>query len=112
MKPSNRIRVKKRVRRSVSGTESKPRLTVFKSNKEVYAQLINDAVGQTVASASSRELKAKGPKVDISKEVGKSLAEKAKASGISEIKFDRNGYRYHGRVKALADGAREGGLKF
>ena len=111
-KTSNRDRVKSRIRPSVLGTESKPRLSVFKSNKEIYAQLINDSVGQTMVSASSKELKSRGKKVDMAKEVGLALGEKAKSSGVSELVFDRNGYVYHGRVKALADGAREAGLKF
>lgn len=111
-KVSNRTKVKSRIRSRVVGTESKPRLSVYKSNKEIYAQIINDSVGQTLVSASSKELKSKGNKVDMAKEVGKSLAEKAKSSGVSELVFDRNGYIFHGRVKALADGAREAGLKF
>jgi len=91
-----------------------PRLSVYKSNKEIYAQLIDDKDGKTLASASSREkgVDAKGTKSEISAAVGKAIAAKAIAAGIEAIVFDRNGFVYHGRVKALADGAREGGLKF
>ena len=107
-----RIRIKNRVRGKISGTQAVPRLSVYKSNKEIYAQLIDDKEGKTLASASSRELSEKGTKVEISAAVGKKIAEKAVAAGIEKIVFDRNGFVYHGRVKALADGAREGGLKF
>lgn len=107
-----RIRIKNRVRGKISGTQAVPRLSVYKSNKEIYAQLIDDKEGKTLASASSRELSEKGTKVEISTAVGKKIAEKAVAAGIEKIVFDRNGFVYHGRVKALADGAREGGLKF
>lgn len=91
-----------------------PRLSVYKSNKEIYAQLIDDKNGTTLASASSREkgVDAKGTKTEVSAAVGKAIAAKAIAAGIENIVFDRNGFVYHGRVKALADGAREGGLKF
>jgi large subunit ribosomal protein L18 len=91
-----------------------PRLSVFKSNKEIYAQLIDDKEGKTLVSASSREkgVDAKGTKTEVSAAVGKAIAAKAIAAGIENIVFDRNGFVYHGRVKALADGAREGGLKF
>ena len=111
-KLEKRNRIKRRVRGKISGSSELPRLSVYKSNKEIYAQLIDDKDGKTLASASSRTLKAKGNKVEISAEVGKAIAEKAKAAGIENIVFDRNGFVYHGRVKALADGAREGGLKF
>ena len=111
-KLEKRNRIKRRVRGKISGSAELPRLSVYKSNKEIYAQLIDDKDGKTLASASSRTLKAKGNKVEISAEVGKAIAEKAKAAGIENIVFDRNGFVYHGRVKALADGAREGGLKF
>mgnify|MGYP002662135006 FL=1 len=111
-KVQKRNRIKRRVRGKISGSAELPRLSVYKSNKEIYAQLIDDKDGKTLASASSRTLKAKGNKVEISAEVGKAIAEKAKAAGIENIVFDRNGFVYHGRVKALADGAREGGLKF
>ena len=111
-KVEKRNRIKRRVRGKISGSSSAPRLSVYKSNKEIYAQLIDDKDGKTLASASSRALKAKGNKTEISAEVGKAIAEKAKAAGIENIVFDRNGFVYHGRVKALADGAREAGLKF
>lgn len=112
-KDSRRLRIRRSIRKKISGTTTKPRLSVFRSNKEIYAQLIDDVNGQTIASASSQELKtAKGTKVDISKLVGQKLAEKAKSNGIQDVTFDRGGYLYHGRVKALAEGAREGGLIF
>lgn len=110
-----RIRVKRRVRKNIFGTTAKPRLSVYRSNKEIYAQLIDDNAGKTLAFASSREKEVaaeKGTKTEISAIVGKRLAEKAKAAGIETVVFDRNGFIYHGRIKALADGAREGGLKF
>ena len=111
-KEQKRARIKRRVRGKISGSAELPRLSVYKSNKEIYAQLIDDKDGKTLAQASSRALKASGNKVDVSAEVGKAIAEKAKAVGIESVVFDRNGFVYHGRVKALADGAREGGLKF
>ncbi|WP_297985521.1 50S ribosomal protein L18 [uncultured Chryseobacterium sp.] len=111
-KLEKRNRIKRRVRGKISGSSELPRLSVYKSNKEIYAQLIDDKDGKTLASASSRALNAKGTKVEVSAEVGKAIAEKAKAAGIENVVFDRNGFVYHGRVKALADGAREGGLKF
>ena len=111
-KLEKRLRIKRRVRGKISGSAELPRLSVYKSNKEIYAQLIDDKEGKTLASASSRALNAKGTKVEVSAEVGKAIAEKAKAAGIENVVFDRNGFVYHGRVKALADGAREGGLKF
>lgn len=111
-KVQKRIRIKRRVRGKISGSAELPRLSVYKSNKEIYAQLIDDKEGKTLAYASSRNLEASGTKVEISAEVGKAIAEKAKSAGIEAVVFDRNGFVYHGRVKALADGAREGGLKF
>ena len=113
-KVEKRIRIKRRVRGKISGSSELPRLSVYKSNKEIYAQLINDKDGKTLASASSREkgVDANGTKSEISAAVGKAIAAKALAAGIETIVFDRNGFVYHGRVKALADGAREGGLKF
>ncbi len=113
-KLEKRIRIKRRVRGKISGSSELPRLSVYKSNKEIYAQLIDDKSGKTLASASSREkgVDANGTKTDISAAVGKAIAAKAIAAGIENIVFDRNGFVYHGRVKALADGAREGGLKF
>ena len=112
-KSSRRLRIKRGIRRKISGTDSRPRLSVFKSNTGIYAQLVDDLKGQTLAQASSKELGAKeNTNVAVSKEVGKKLAERAVANGVSAVVFDRNGYLYHGNVKALADGAREGGLKF
>ena len=112
-KELRRERIKKGIRSKISGTAARPRLSVFRSNNEIYAQLIDDLAGNTIASAASTELKsATGAKVEISKSVGQALAEKALSIGISAVVFDRGGYLYHGRIKALADGAREGGLKF
>lgn len=112
-KDLRRIRIRRSIRKKISGTASKPRLSVFRSNKGIYAQLIDDITGNTLASFSSAELKSvKGTKTEISKTVGQKLAEKAAGNGISEVVFDRGGYLFHGRVKALAEGAREGGLKF
>jgi large subunit ribosomal protein L18 len=108
-----RERIKKGVRKKITGTTDRPRLSVFRSNRGIYAQIIDDQKGVTLASASTVEL---GKKASLNKEnsknVGKKIAEKAIASGINTIVFDRNGYLYHGNVKALAEGAREGGLKF
>ncbi len=101
-----------RVRSIVQGTENRPRLSVFKANRHIYAQLIDDNAGKTLAAASSLEVKAKDKKTGIAQQVGKMIAEKATAKNISEVVFDRGGFPYHGRIKALAEGAREGGLKF
>jgi large subunit ribosomal protein L18 len=112
-KSSRRLRIKRGIRRKISGTDSRPRLSVFKSNTGIYAQLVDDLKGQTLAQASSKELGSKAnTNVAVSKEVGKKLAERAVASGVSEVVFDRNGYLYHGKIQALAEGAREGGLDF
>src|SRR6185436_14548678 len=109
-KVERRERIKQSIRRNVDGTSQRPRLTVFRSNKAIYAQIIDDAKGHTLASASSTEGDKKAKlNIETSKSVGKKVAEKAKASGINEVVFDRNGYLYHGNVKALADGAREAG---
>ncbi len=108
----NRTIRRGRVRSRVFGTAKKPRLSVFRSLNAIYAQLIDDENGKTLAEASSKEVKSKANKSDKSKETGKALAEKAKTLKIETCVFDRGGYLYHGRVKALADGAREGGLKF
>ena len=107
-----RLRIKRGIRNNISGTPGKPRLSVFKSNKAIYAQIIDDTAGHTMTAASSSELGDKGLNIEVSKNVGKKLAEKAIANGIEKVVFDRNGYLYHGKIKALADGAREGGLKF
>lgn len=131
IKQAKRIRRKGRVRAKVSGTAECPRLTVFRSNRGIYAQMINDEIGQTIVSVNAKEIhpvksgsagpdsnrefngvKTKGNKTVVSSELGKLIAEKAVAKGISRAVFDRNGYKYHGRVKALAEGARAGGLKF
>lgn len=111
-KISRRQRIKYSIRHKVSGTDARPRLSVYRSNTGIYAQIIDDVKGLTLASSSTIELGLKGVKVDNSKQVGMKIAEKALANGISAIVFDRNGYLYHGNVKALAEGAREGGLKF
>jgi large subunit ribosomal protein L18 len=112
-KQERRLRIKRRIRKVVSGTPEIPRLSVFRSNKDIYAQVINDTEGKTLASASSLKLDMKGKnKTEQAFEVGKALAENAKQSGIEKVVFDRGGYLYHGRVKSLADGARKGGLKF
>ena len=114
-KNQKRLRIKSRIRKVVSGTESRPRLAVFRSNKEIYAQVVDDVTGKTISAASSRDKEissAKGTKSEIATLVGKSVAEKALKAGIETIAFDRGGYQYHGRVKSLAEGAREGGLKF
>ena len=114
-KTERRQRIKNRIRKIVSGTGSQPRLTVFRSNKEIYAQLVDDVTGKTICAASSRDKdisSAKGTKTEIAALVGKSIGEKAVKAGVEKIAFDRGGYLYHGRVKSLADGAREAGLKF
>lgn len=114
-KSERRERIKKRIRKTVKGEPGSPRLTVFRSNTEIYAQLIDDRNGKTLATASSLEKgikTSKGTKSDISKLVGKAIAEKAIKAGINRVVFDRNGFLYHGRIKSLAEGAREGGLNF
>lgn len=111
-KLERRKRIKLGIRRKISGTSTRPRVSVFRSNKGIYGQIIDDIKGVTVAAASSFELGKEKNNVEVSKEVGKKLAEKAKAAGVESVIFDRNGYPYHGKVKAFAEGAREGGLKF
>lgn len=113
-KINRRAKIKRRIRKKISGTAQLPRLTVFRSNKQIYAQLIDDTKGVTLASASSYNNSAadKMAKVGQAAVVGKEIAEKAIKAGIQTVVFDRNGYLYHGRVKSLADSAREGGLKF
>ncbi len=114
-KNERRLRIKNRIRKVVSGTETRPRLAVFRSNKEIYAQVVDDVTGKTLAAASSRDksiASENGTKSEIAALVGKAVAEKAVKAGIETISFDRGGYLYHGRVKSLAEGAREGGLKF
>lgn len=110
-KLERRARLKKGIRRKIKGTSDVPRISVFRSNKAIYGQIIDDLKGITLAAVSSKEVGA-ALTVETSKEVGKKLAEKAKAAGLDSVVFDRNGYPYHGRVKAFAEGAREGGLKF
>ena len=112
---TRRLRIRRRIRKNLSGTPSRPRLAVFRSNKEIYAQIIDDVTGKTIIAASSRDkdiTSAKGTKSEIATLVGKAIAERAIKVGVDTISFDRGGYQYHGRVKSLAEGAREGGLKF
>ena len=112
-KSDRRQRIKFRIRKIVSGTAAKPRLSVFRSNKEIYAQLIDDVNGVTLLAASSREKEiGKGTNVEIAAAVGKLVGEKALKAGIDAVTFDRGGYLYHGRIKSLAEGARAAGLKF
>lgn len=118
MKKNNsfqRSRIRRRIRGKISGTIERPRLSVFRSNKQIYAQIIDDAAGKTLVAASSidKEIASKDvPKIEQAKLVGQLLAEKAKQAEVETVVFDRGGYVYHGRIKSLADGAREGGLKF
>jgi large subunit ribosomal protein L18 len=109
-----RLRIHKRIRRKVAGTEQRPRLAIFRSVNHIYAQLIDDEKGNTVASAGSieKDLSVKGGNVEGAKRIGEKVAERAKEKGITKVVFDRGGYLYHGRVKALADAAREAGLEF
>ncbi len=114
-KDYRRLRIKLRIRKVLSGTQERPRLSVFRSSNEIYCQLIDDNAGHTMAAASSQEkgiLGKKGTKTEKAKLVGQLIAERAKEHGIDSVVFDRNGFLYHGRVKALAEAAREGGLKF
>jgi large subunit ribosomal protein L18 len=114
-KDYRRLRIKLRIRKVVKGSQERPRLTVFRSSKQIYVQLIDDQAGKTLAAASSGEkgiLEQKGTKTEKAKMVGQLIAERAKELNIDSVVFDRNGYLYHGRVKALAEAAREGGLKF
>ena len=112
-KPQSRLRRRRRVRAKVRGTAERPRLSVFRSNRGIGAQLIDDVAGHTVAAVNWTEGDLKALKaMEQAKRAGELLAERAKAAGVETVVFDRGGYRYHGRVKALADGAREGGLKF
>ena len=114
IKLSRRERIKRGIRKRLTGSAERPRLSVYRSNKGIYAQIIDDNSGITIVSASSlsKDFVANGNKSDQSKAVGKSVAEKALAGGVSQVVFDRNGYLYHGRVKSLAEGAREAGLVF
>ncbi len=113
-KEERRQKIKRRIRKVVSGTAQRPRMSVFRSNKQIYVQLIDDESGRTLAHASSREagFEEKMTKIDQASKVGAIIAERAKSAGIETVVFDRNGYLYHGRVKSLADAARNAGLKF
>lgn len=110
-KQERRNKIKARIRGKISGTAERPRMSVFRSNKQIYVQLVDDMTGKTLAAASSKGIE-EGTKSDIAAKVGKAIAEKALAAGVAQVVFDRNGYLFHGRVKSLADAAREGGLKF
>lgn len=114
VKFSRRERIKMGIRKRISGTVERPRLSVYRSNKAIYAQIIDDVTGKTIVSASSlaKDFNTTGTKLEQSKAVGKLVGEKAKSAGVTVVVFDRNGYLYHGRVKALAEGAREAGLTF
>lgn len=114
-KVSARQKIRYRIRKKISGSATKPRLSVFRSNKDIYVQLIDDANGTTIASASSRQkdiASQKTTKVEASKKVGEAIAKKSEELGIKNVVFDRSGYLYHGRIKAVAEGAREAGLEF
>ena len=115
-KRERRLKIKQRIRKRIRGTKERPRMTVFRSNKQIYVQLVNDLTGETVVSASSKN-KEVADKKNINKSeqaklVGKLVAERSLATGINNVVFDRNGYLYHGRIRVLAESAREGGLKF
>lgn len=110
-KIDRRLKIKTRVRGIVSGSAERPRMSVFRSNKQIYVQLIDDLAGKTLVSATSKGIE-EGTKIEIAEKVGEAVAKKAIEAGIQTVVFDRNGYLFHGRVKSLADGARKGGLKF
>lgn len=110
-KEQRRVKIKYRVRNKISGTAARPRMSVFRSNKQIYVQIINDETSSTLVSVSSLGMEAM-PKKEQAAKVGEAVAAKAIAAGITQVVFDRNGYLYHGRVKEVADGARKGGLKF
>ena len=115
VKQTRRDRIKLKIRKRIKGTSETPRLTVYRSNTGIFAQIVDDKGGKTLVAAGSNDKSLKGNKtnkIELSKLVGKLIAEKATAHGITAVVFDRNGFLYHGRVKSLADGAREGGLKF
>ena len=111
-KELRRLKIKQLVRKHISGTAARPRLSVFRSNKQIYAQVIDDVAGKTLAAASSLGITEKAPNKEIASKVGELIAQKSKEAGIETVVFDRNGYLYHGRVKELAEAARKGGLKF
>ena len=110
--PGRRSIRHRRVRKHLAGTPDRPRLSIFRSNKQIYAQIVDDLAGHTLASASSLDLEQGEDKKATASSVGEAIAKKAAESGIKQVVFDRGGYKYHGRVKALADGARSGGLSF
>jgi large subunit ribosomal protein L18 len=111
-KIEKRLKIKKRVRGKIEGTRECPRLTVFRSNKQIYAQIVDDIAGVTLASASSLKIEDKLPKKEVAAKVGELIAQSAIEAGVENVAFDRNGYLYHGRVKELANAARKAGLKF
>ena len=111
-KNTNRLKRHARIRKNLSGTKEAPRLSIYRSNTNMYAQIIDDEAGNTLVSASTSDLNLKSNNIEASAKVGTEIAKKALAKGITEVVFDRSGYKYHGRVKALADAAREAGLKF
>ena len=111
-KLEKRIKIKRRVRGKVEGTKECPRLTVYRSNKQIHAQIVDDIAGETLASASSLKIEEKLPKKEVAAKVGELIAQKAIEVGVENVAFDRNGYLYHGRVKELANAARKAGLKF
>ena len=111
-KVQRRLKIKKGIRGKISGSAQRPRMTVFRSNKQIYVQLVDDLTGTTLAAVSSLKLEDKAPKKELAAKVGEVVAKKAQEAGITEVVFDRNGYLYHGRIKELADAARKGGLKF
>lgn len=111
-KIQRRNKIKTRIRGKISGTAERPRMTVFRSNKQIYVQLIDDLAGRTLAASSSKGIDQKATKCEIAAMVGTAIAAKALEAGITEVVFDRNGYLFHGRVKSLADAARSAGLKF
>ncbi|MDO4673062.1 50S ribosomal protein L18 [Falsiporphyromonas endometrii] len=111
-KKARRLKIKTRIRSRISGTAERPRLSVFRSNKQIYAQVIDDQTGKTLASASSLKLDLKGTKKEIAAKVGENVAKAANEAGIKTVVFDRSGYLFHGRIKELADAARKAGLNF
>lgn len=111
-KTDRRNKIKLSVRSKIKGTSERPRLTVFRSNKQIYAQIIDDLNGRTLAAASSLKLTENAPKKEIAAKVGELIAQKAQEAGVIAVVFDRNGYLYHGRIRELAEGARNAGLKF
>lgn len=111
-KRERRLKIKQRVRKHISGTTERPRLSVFRSNRQIYAQVIDDVTGRTIASGSSLKITDRASKGELARRVGDEVARKALDAGVTTVVFDRNGYLYHGRVKELADAAREAGLVF